>query len=133
MRNTIHSDALRSVTWQSPGTRDERIVVPAATAERLVEITSRLGSPADFGLSPESGFTIAAPGASPRERQVTYVEPGVYVEAVFPLVARAMNAIMDATPVDKLPGVDAGTLLRPPKNDEGRAATRARIRLLAGL
>lgn len=62
-----------------------------------------------------------------------YVEPGVYVEAVFPLVAQAMNAIMDATPVDTLPGVDAAMLLRPPTNDEGRAATRGRIRLLAGL
>lgn len=133
MRNTIHSDALRSVTWQSPGMRDERVVVPTAVAERLVEITNRLGSPAEFGLSPERGFTYVEPGVS-REQEVTYVEPGVYVEAIFPLVAEAMNAIMDATPVETLPGVDAASLLSPPPNGESyRAETRSRIRLLAGL
>jgi hypothetical protein len=131
-RDTIHSDALRSVTWQSASTRDERIVVPAATAKRLVEITNRLGSPATFGLSPERGLRSVEPGGT-REYQVTYVEPGVYVEAIFPRVAEAMNAIMDATPVDTLPGVDAATLLRPPTDDDERAATRRRIRLLAGL
>jgi hypothetical protein len=134
LRNTIHSDALRSITWQSPGLRDERVVVPAAVAGRLVEITTRLGSPTEFGLSPESGFRYVEPGVAPREREITYVEPGVYIEAILPLVAEAMNAIMDATPVETLPGVNAANLLSVSASEgDHRAQTRSRIRLLAGI
>ena len=134
LRNTIHSDALRSITRQSPGLRDERVVVPAAPAERLVEITTRLASPSDFGLSPERGLTFVERAVSAREREVTYVEPGVYIEAILPLVAEAMNAIMDATPVETLPGVNAANLLSVrTRHEDHRADTRRRIRLLAGL
>lgn len=134
LRNTIHSDALRSITWQSPGLRDERVVVPAAVAGRLVEITTRLGSPAEFGLSPERGLTYVEPGVPPREQEITYVEPGVYIEAILPLVAEAINAIMDATPVETLPGVNAANLLSVSASEQDhRAQTRSRIRLLAGI
>ncbi len=121
MRNTIHSEALRSVTWHGRGARDERITVPAGVTDRLEAIASRLGSMADFGLSRESDGRM-------------YVEPGVYVEATFPLVMGAMNAAMDATPVETLPGAQAGALLSgPPDDDFFSEPVRRRVRLFSGI
>jgi hypothetical protein len=121
MRNTIHSEALRSVTWHVAGTRDERITVPAAVTDHLEKIVSRLGSSAEFGLSRESDGRA-------------YVEPGMYVEAMFPVVMGAVNAVMDATPVESLPGVQAGALMREPPDDAFfSAARRSRVRLFSGL
>jgi hypothetical protein len=121
MRNTIHSEALRSVTWHAAGTRDERIAVPAEVTDRLEEIANRRGSLADLGLSRESDGR-------------TYVEPGVYVEAMFPLVMGAISAVMDATPVENLPGVQASALMSGPPNDAFFSAARlGRVRLFSGI
>jgi hypothetical protein len=63
-----------------------------------------------------------------------YVDPGVYLEAVLPLITEALSVIMDATPVETLSGVDAATLSQgPPDDDLFRPAVRQRLRLLAGL
>lgn len=121
MRNTIHSEAFRSITWHVGGTRDERITVPAGITDRIEKIANRLDSAAAFGLSRESDGRA-------------YVEPGVYVEATFPLVMEAMNAVMDATPVENLPGVEAGALMSGPPNDGFFSpARRGRVRLFSGI
>jgi hypothetical protein len=62
-------------------------------------------------------------------------EPGVYLEKVLPSVLAAINAIMDATPVETLPGVDKTKLTLTPPGDQDvfRAHTRERIRLLSGV
>jgi hypothetical protein len=120
LRNTIHSDALRTVTWHVGGARDERVVVPEAVADRLEEIANRLGSPAEFGLS--------------RDINEMYVDPGVFVEATLPRVAGVMNALMDATPIENLAGVDSASLMNAPPNDAFfSAAARSRVRMLGGL
>lgn len=121
MRNTIHSEALRSITWHVGSTRDERIAVPAGITGRIEKIANRLDSAAAFGLSRESDSRA-------------YVEPGVYVEAIFPLVMEAMNALMDATPVENLPGVQARALMSGPPNDAlFSPARRGRVRLFSGI
>jgi hypothetical protein len=121
MRNTIHSQALRSVTWQIGAKRDERVVVPDQVASDLEQIVKRRGTPADFGLSRHTDGRL-------------YVDLGVYVDAVLPPVADALNAIMDETRVERLPGVDATKLSAGPPN-EGifRPEMRGRVRVLAGL
>ncbi len=119
LRNTIHSDALRTVTWQTGGVRDERVVVPGGVAGRLEEIANRLGASTDFGLS--------------RELDEMYVDPGVFVEATLPRIAGAMNALMDATPVEDLPGVDPAALMSGPPHDAFfSAGMRSRVRMLGG-
>jgi hypothetical protein len=68
-------------------------------------------------------------------RVYVYVDPGVYLEAVLPLITEALSVIMDATPVETLSGVDAATLSHGPPDDDDlfRPAVRQRLRLLAGL
>jgi hypothetical protein len=62
------------------------------------------------------------------------VEPGIYIETLFPLLMSAVNAIMDATPVENLPGVQAGSLTTGPPDDASfSAARRRRIRLFSGV
>lgn len=121
MRNTIHSEGLRSITWHSGGGRDERITVPPAVSGRIDAVTARLGSMADFGLIREPDGRM-------------YVEPGVYVEAMFPRFMAAMNAVMDATPVENLPGADATSLMSgPPDDDFFSEPRRRRVRLFSGI
>ncbi len=121
IRNTIHKEALRTIMWQSGGTRRERVVVPAGIDAELETVLARVGTAADFGVSRRIDGRL-------------YVEPGIYLEQILPLVLAAMNAIMDATPVEALFGVDPARLLTaPPEEDIFKAANRQRIRLLSGI
>jgi hypothetical protein len=122
LRNTIHSQALRSETWQAAGRdRSERIVVPERAATKLESVVGRLGSPEVFGLA--------------RDPRALYVDPGVYAEAVIPRVGDALNAIMDATPVETLAGVNPEELPAGPPDDDGvfSRAIRKRVRMLSGI
>ena len=122
LRNTIHSAALRRETWQAAGRdRSERIVVPERAAKRLERVVGRLASLEVFGLA--------------RDPRALYVEPGVYAEAVIPRAADALNAIMDATPVETLAGVNPGELPAGPPDDDGvfSPAIRKRVRMLGGI
>lgn len=89
LRNTIHSQALRTVSWRSDGRPDELVVVPSDIEAELLGIVSRLGSPSGFGLERR------------RDGRV-YIRPGTYLEVILPVVADSLNAIMDATPVERL-------------------------------
>jgi hypothetical protein len=69
-----------------------------------------------------------------RERNSLYISPGVYLERIFPLVLDSINAIMDATPVETLPGVDPQRLMTAaPSGGFFDQLYRDRIRLLGGL
>jgi len=121
LRNTIHEEALRTVSWQTGATRTERVVVPAGIEAKLETVLARIGTPADYGVLRQADGRL-------------YIEPGMYLERILPLVVAALNAVMDATPVDKLPGVDPSKLLTAPPDDQMFNATiRRRIRLLSGI
>ena len=122
LRNTIHGEALGSLYERPLRRRSEgRAILPPGVEARLEVIARRRGGLAHFGVE-----------ESPRGD--AYVDAGVYVEATLPLVTEALNAIMDATPVERLSGVDVAHLTRgPPDHEVFHPAMRCRLRLLAGL
>lgn len=121
LRNTIHSEALRSITFKSGGTRDELVVVPADIEREMEDVLARLGGAAAFGVTR---------GADNR----LYIEPGVYIEAALPHVARALNAIMDSTPIEQLAGVSPANLMTEAPDDRVFApAIRERVLQLGGI
>jgi hypothetical protein len=121
LRNTIHHESLRTIMWQSGGSRRERVVIPRATEADLEEVLAHIGSAADFGVTREADHRL-------------YIEPEIYFEQILAPVLGAVNAVMDATPVETLHGVDpAKFLTAPPGDDTFNAAKRRRIRLLSGI
>lgn len=124
LRNTIHQESLRTVMWQSGGTRRERVVVPSGIEADLLEVLGRVGTPEEYGVARQIDNRL-------------YIEPGIYIEKVLPPVLAAINAVMDATPVETMAGVDVSKLLtKPPENGGDNtfsAANRERIRLLSGI
>ena len=123
LRNTIHQEALRTITWRERGSQKERVIVPAAIESDLEDVLGRVGTPESFGVSRE------------QLDNRLYIDPGVYIERILPKVFDALNAIMDATPVENLTGVDPTALpTGPPTGDETfDGPTRDRIRLLGGV
>jgi hypothetical protein len=123
LRNTIHQESLRTIMWQSGGTAEGRIVVPQGIEAELEHVLARIG------MAEQYGVRRAADGR-------LYIEPGVYIERALPPVFASINAVMDATPVETLRGVDPAKLLTGPpdyKDSMFSAANRQRIRLLSGI
>jgi hypothetical protein len=122
VRNTIHHESLRAIMWQSGGIRRERIVVPLSIEAELEAVLARVGTAEHYGVR--------------READQLYIEPGVYIERILPPVFASINAVMDASPMETLPGVDPKKLLTGPPDDGDSmfsAANRQRIRLLSGV
>ena len=104
LRNTIHSMSLRTVTHQALGRRDELVLVPSDIAPDLEAVVNRLRTADEFGVTREAD-------------QRLYIRPGTYVEVALPIVAEALNGVMDLTPVAQLPGVDPAFLTTGPPTD----------------
>ncbi len=121
LRNTIHQEGFRTIMWQGGGTRRERVLVPPGIEKDLEAILARVGTAADHGVARQADGRL-------------YIEPGIYIEKILPPVLAAINAVMDATPVETLPGVDPTKLLTAaPDEDMFSATNRQRIRLLSGI
>lgn len=122
LRNTIHQEMLRTETWFKRGRGSERIVVPRDIETDLEALVLRVGALDEFGLSRDPGGRL-------------HIAPGLYLEAILPRVFEAMNAVMDATPVENLPGVDPAKLRTTlPRDDPTfHPDMVARIRLLGGI
>ena len=121
LRNTIHSQALRTITHHSGGNRDELVVVPREIERELEDVLARLGEASDFGVERRSDGRL-------------YIRPGTYIEVALPLIATALNAIMDATPVEQLPDVDPARLISGPGSDQVFAPeNRKRVWQLGGI
>jgi hypothetical protein len=122
LRNAIHQEILRTSTWVSRGERSERVIVPRSIERSLEEIVGRAGTLEEFGLSRQIDRRL-------------YIDPGIYLEAILPRAFAALNAFMEATTVENLPGVDAANLSKGPPTDDdtftGEIADR--IRLLGGV
>ena len=83
----------------------------------------RVGTPEEYGVTRQIDNRL-------------YIEPGIDIEKILPPVLAAINAVMDATPVETLAGVDISKLLtKPPENGDNTfsAANCERIRLLSGI
>lgn len=122
LRNTVYEESLRTIMSQRGGERLARPVVPRSIESDLETVLARIGTP-------EVGVERSA------DRRL-YVEPGVYIENVLPVVLASINAVMDATPVEAFPGAVYGALLTGPPDDSNGIfgpASRERVRLLGGI
>lgn len=124
LRNTIHSQSLRTVTHSTMGRHDELVLVPSDVEGDLEAVLNRLGTPEQFGVSRQRDGRL-------------YIEPGTYVEQALPIVGHALNALMDLTPVEQLPGINAGDLMAGPPTDPKdhvfHPMTRGRVWQLGGI
>lgn len=124
LRNTIHGEATRIVTLHAGGRREELVVVPKSLESEVETLVARQPNADAFGVARTDGGHL-------------YLDPGLYVEALLPRAASALNEIMDATPVEALDGVVAAALMTGPPAEETRnnvfhPALRRRLRLLGG-
>ncbi len=125
LRNTIHGAALQGIAFQGrpARSRENLIIVPEPLAPRLLPAVRRRGGLAHWGIR------------NPH-RSAYVIDPGLFMEALVPAAAHALNKIMRRTEVERLPGVNVRKLRsRPPISADDTFSTRSRerVRLLAGL
>jgi hypothetical protein len=128
LRNTIHGEALRTITRQSGGRAMENPVELTANdaAKALTDITFLGDNPATWGLHEEHGRT--------------YLSADRYAESLLPHAVALLNNLMTETTVERLPGVDPQKLMTPPMNtpsptplgDRFSFEIRSRVRRLGG-
>jgi hypothetical protein len=124
LRNTIHGEALQSVTVRRSGRGTEyHLFVPPSESAAFVSAARRRGGLERWGIERVHGkdFLISA------DR---------FVEALVPDAARALNRLMAATDVIRLPGLKGVRLTNRPSESRDSSFnrwTRRRVRLLSGL
>jgi hypothetical protein len=121
LRNAIHQEGLRTIMWQTGGTRTARVMIPSGIDADLEAVLARIGPAGDYGVGRQRDGRL-------------YIDPGVYLEKILRPVLASINAIMDATQVETLSGVDPAKLLTgPPDENIFRTINRERIRRLSGV
>ena len=85
LRNTIHSEAIRATMRQRGFTRDAPVKLPEKDEKRILDGMDALGGRQAWGAQ-------TAPDKS------TVVDPGRFVEQLFPKVMTLLNAVMEHTP-----------------------------------
>jgi hypothetical protein len=125
LRNTIHGQSMGTISYQASGRpREQLIVLPKSVESKFEQLIHRQPHASAFGVERLPSQHLS-------------VDPGCYIEALFPRALAALSAIMDATPVERLAGVDATKLMTGPPQEETfdnifHPAIRKRLRLLAG-
>ncbi len=85
LRNTVHGQAIQATMRQNGQVRDAPITLPAEHESQVLASMDNLGGRAAWGAQPGAGGAVA-------------VDPGQFVEQLFPAVLRLLNAVMAATP-----------------------------------
>jgi hypothetical protein len=85
LRNTVHSEAIRATMRQRGFARDAPVKLPEKDEKKILEGMDALGGRQAWGAQ-------AAPDES------TVVDPGRFVEQLFPKVLTLLNAVMEHTP-----------------------------------
>ena len=85
LRNTVHGQAIQATMRQNGQVRDAPITLPAEHESQVLASMDNLGGRAAWGAQPGVGGAVA-------------VDPGQFVEQLFPAVLRLLNAVMAATP-----------------------------------
>jgi hypothetical protein len=123
LRNSIHQEILQTEMWHTRGRPDQRVIVPRDIDARLEALVLRAaGALDDFGLTRERDGRL-------------HIEPGVYLEAILPRVAESINAVMEETQVENLPGADPAQMRTGPPAEDWTSHPDfvERIRLLGGI
>lgn len=128
MRNTIHGEALRTITLQPGGQPTENPVELRANdaAKAITDIVSLGDKPASWGLY--------------EQHARTYLRVDRYAESLLPRATALLNDLMATTAVERLSGVDEQKLMTPPTNtptprpldDMFSFEIRRRVRRLGG-
>lgn len=85
LRNTVHGQAIEAVTRQNGPVRDAPITLPAQSEEEILACMDRLRGCTAWGAKLSIGATAV-------------IDPGRFVEQLFPEVLRLLNTVMAATP-----------------------------------
>jgi hypothetical protein len=119
LRNSIHGEALQTVAFHDTiiGPRETLITLGLREHEELLESIEKLGGRRAWGV-----------------RDLLPDAAGVEVDT-FDFVARLLNQLMQATPVERLTGVDVTALPDGPPEDDQVFGVRQRrwIRALMGI
>jgi hypothetical protein len=128
IRNTIHGEALRTITLQSGERPAENPVELDAkdAAKTVTDILSLGDDPAVWGLR--------------EEHRRTYLSVDRYAESLLPHAVSILNDLMAATAIERLPAVEPQKLMIPPANtpsskpleDMFSFEIRRRVRQLGG-
>lgn len=104
LRNTIHGEALRTITLQRDGAALENPVeLNAADAAKIVVDIAFVGDdPFEWGLWEEHGRI--------------YLSADRYAEMLLPHAIALLNELMAGTAIERLTGVGAQKLMSPPAN-----------------
>lgn len=120
-RNTIHGEPLHGVHYQGSGEQMHLVQLPASAASKVVEHADALGGAAHWGIKPRAGV-------------MTLLDPLRFVQVLIPFAAATLDAVMAATGVELLPGVDPARLIvTAPISDVFEPRRVRRLQLLLGL
>jgi hypothetical protein len=124
LRNPIHGEALSTVARRAGGRPPENVVLlPKGQEQALLTIIARHGGKDRWGIQSLPSFGMS-------------MQIDVFVEAVLPSAIDALNSLMAAVEVQRLPGVQPTALAAGPlargSTDAFEAGKRRRVRLLGG-
>jgi hypothetical protein len=86
LRNTVHGQAIQAAIRQRGLSRDAPITLPTAYESQILASMDNLGGRDAWGALQGLGGTVA-------------VDPGQFVEQLFPAVVQLLNKVMAATPL----------------------------------
>lgn len=127
LRNQIHGAALQGIGFQNSRREESLVALPPHAAEEVLEATEALGGHENWGLRSDLPDTI-------------HVDPGLFVEHLFPVVLQLLNDVMEYTPVEHFAEPDNGLTAAPPTSVRERPGLdpfdpkiRSSIRWLLGM
>ncbi len=85
LRNTVHGQVIQATLRQNGLTRDAPITLPTENESQILASMDNLGGQAAWGAEPAAGGGVT-------------VDPGQFVESLFPAIIGLLNAVMAATP-----------------------------------
>ncbi len=100
LRNTVHGQAIEATMRQRRLARDAPIILPTEHERQILACMDNVGGRAVWGVQPGAGGAVA-------------VDPGRFVEQLFPAVLRLLNTVMSVTPAAYVRGQEPPPDSRP--------------------
>ena len=123
LRNSVHGEPFTPIARQVAGQTINLLQLPAEDTPSFLAAVGRRGGDAAWGIHP-----VATISGGIR------IEADTYVEVLLPAVVHSLNTLMEATEVERFPGVPPGWVTPPwASADAEEPEIRAAVRLLAAL
>jgi hypothetical protein len=129
LRNTVHGEALTTVaTRRASRPLENVLLLPKDQEQDLLDIIARRGGDDAWGIRQLCGLGVS-------------MRIDMFVESVLPMASDALDRLIGAVEVERLPGVKAASLPSGPPADKPNgplgdpihSVRRRQVRLLAGL